>query len=275
MNGFRLIGRIGRKVVMLSFTCALAGLVFVSQASAGNMDAEISEIKLGNFGAFVKMDSDGLTRLKLVCGKQDITEDEDSAFREVTFNEGLANFPAENMETVKINMYTGGANCCQGYYLLVVENHPEGAKHYAAYVEPYDGGLAMNSEPAGYAAIDPSFKGYELEGTGVFLSRAESPRLSRLLVFENGKWRADKPGEFAEYYLDMLAETDEMINPLSKAIALSYYHVMADYPADEAKGLLQNEMPKEFAAKPEIVDRIFADIEEAVKAFDPVENLDI
>lgn len=271
MNGFELIGRLGRKVMIFGFACALVGFGLASQASAG----EASEINLGKFEAYIKMDSDGLTRLKVLCGKKDITEDEEDAYREVTFNEPFPNFPVENMQTVKINIYTGGANCCQGYYLLVVENLPEGAKHYAAYVEPYDGGLAVNNEPVGYAAIDPAFKGYSIEGTDVFLSRAESPRLSRLLVFENGKWRADKIGEFGNYYMNMAEETEDLVNPLSKAIALGYYYVMADYPPDEAKAVLQRYMPKEFADKPEIVDQIFADIEEAAREFDPVDNLDL
>ncbi len=276
MIGVGKSARAGCKMMLFGIACVLAFFTHVSGSSAESVGQSVLEAKLGKFGAFTKMNPDGLISVKLLYGEKDISQDKDVTYREVTFDEPSVNFPVENMETLKINLYTGGANCCQGYYLLVAGKGAHGTGDCAAYIEPYDGGLALNIEPAGYAAMDSSFKGYQIEGTDVFLSRAESSRFSRLLVFEGGKWRTDKIGEFPAYYRGMASESrDSGLNPLYNAIALSYYSLMEGNPPESAKQLLQKEMPTEFAGKPEIVSRIFADIEKAAKEFNPVKNLGI
>ena len=276
MIGLGASARTGCKIMLFGFVCVFAFFTHISGAAAESVGQSVLEAKLGKFGVFTKMNADGLISVKLLYGEKDISQDKDATYREVTFDELASNFPLENMETLKINLYTGGANCCQGYYLIAEGKVPHGAGHYAAYIEPYDGGHALNIEPSGYAAKDASFKGYQIEGTDVFLSRAESSRCSRLLVFENGKWRTDRIGEFPAYYRGMASESrDSGLNPIYNAIALGYYSLMEGNPPESVKQLLQKEMPKEFASKPEIVNRILADIEKAAKEFNPVKNLGI
>ena len=266
-----------RKLALLGLAAASLGCLGAAAAEAKNSGQSASQlgVRTGPFVVDVLEAREGMQSLRVMCNSKDITEDGDTLYREVTVDEPVSDFPEQGLETVKINIYTGGANCCQGYYLLVsAQEHGTAEESYAAYVEPYDGGLSRNDYPVGYAAIDPAFKGYELENTEIFISRAESPRLNRLLVFADGRWRPDKVGEFPDYYQIMSEATAEAGNmhPLSRAIALSYYSLMRGDGADAALKVLKTDIPDAYN-KRKIVAAIFEDIEEAAGNFNPVENL--
>ncbi|MDL2210052.1 hypothetical protein LJC26_04530 [Desulfovibrio sp. OttesenSCG-928-O18] len=195
--------------------------------------------------------------------------------RTLSVTQSVRNFPLPECESMKVEVFTGGANCCFGYYLLTRCPGDE----YAAYVQPFDGGVG---EPVGamraYPVNDPSFMYYAPKGQSgdkqLSFIRPESPRLTRYVVFEGNAWRADKPGEFTAAYKELAAKAraDKDMNPSAKAITVAYYSMMAGGKKDVLKRRFQAALPKEYR---NLADTIFTDIEKAVTGFAPVQNLDI
>ena len=54
---------------------------------------------------------------------------------------------------------------------------------------------------------DWQFAYYGPEDSQIQLSFADSPAMTRLLVFDNGHWRPDRIGEFSRFYSRLLRET--------------------------------------------------------------------
>ncbi len=194
------------------------------------------------------------------------------SFQELTFDEVQKDIPLPGCETLKVNLNTGGTN--NGYYLLSICKD----KDFAAYVKPYDGGVMFDPELKTYTAYDPSFMDYQAKlansDDGINLSRAESPRMTRILVFENGIWRADKPKEFADFYttLQNTTEGDEAMPGAARSIAATYYAYMAGVPRMQASSLLKKLLPTEYT---NMSDKIFSDIQKAIREFKIVQNLDL
>lgn len=184
-------------------------------------------------------------------------------------------FPLPGCESQKTEVFTGGANCCFGYYLLT--QCPDGA--YAAYLEPFDGGLG---EPEvalrAYPVADPAFMYYSPENqTGedrLSFNRPESPRVTRHIVFDAGMWRAARVGEFQEAYTRLAAEAvrDANLAPEARAIAAAYYSLMAGSPRAVTAKRFTTALPEKYRR---LADTMFADIEKAVAGFAPVTNLTI
>lgn len=181
-------------------------------------------------------------------------------------------FPATGCDTMQIALYTGGANCCNGYYLLTA--CPETAR--AAFLPP-GGSLAPKPDEGfkGYKADDLGFMYYEPAGQvgpdKLSLSGAESPRLTRFIVFDNGLWRADRQGEFPAYYGKLVAEAKRAdIAPLPKAIEVGYYSYMAGHAPTQVAEAVMSIMPAKHA---DLAPIIVADIEKSASKFREIENL--
>lgn len=188
------------------------------------------------------------------------------AFREVTVSDVQQNFPQPGCESVQIEAFTGGANCCFGYYVL----SSCGGKDVAAFVEPFDGQVAASDRPATLSVSDPAFMYYEYRGaaTGLSFSRVDSPRLARLMFYDGGTWRVDAKGEFPAYYQDMLKQVQGASSPAAtKAVQAAYYRLMSGENAESAAAAFKRELPSQYAG---VAEAVFADIAKAVDAFAPV-----
>lgn len=196
--------------------------------------------------------------------------------REATAGDIEKNVPLKGCETMKVDIFTGGANCCAGYYLL----SSCGSERYAAYITPYDGYLSPHPETVadgvvGYLISDPSFMYYEIDPqNGVSLARPSSPRPERFLIFENGAWRVDKPGEFKAAYEKLLQETrdDKDMDPTAKAITVAYYSLMNGKDATAVTKELAKALPDTFSKQAEA---IMKELQKAVDGFKPVRNLNL
>ncbi len=226
----------------------------------------------GPFTVLVKQGPNS-AKLDVRCENQSLSRHEND-MREVYTDPSLENFPLPGDHTLKVNCFTGGANCCFGYYILTSGNNTA-----AAYIPPLDGGLGPADLPdrAAFALNDPIFMYYEkkdAEGKGFALSRVDSPRPNRLLVFDEAHWRIDRPGEFPGYYANLLALLDHPRNqPLqreAKALLKAYYRLMAGQSKQTTVQYLAHEMPDKYAS---ILQPVFEDIETATREFDPVETL--
>jgi len=216
----------------------------------------------------------GLVLPALLYKNQDVSPITDP-MRSLSASPEVQDFPLPGCESVTVEMFTGGANCCFGYYLLT--SCPDGSS--AAYIEPRNGGLD-NAQHAlrAYPLDDPTFFYYEPKSqksvNKLSLSRVESPRITRFLVFENNAWRADKPGELPAAYTSLLAQTrkDKDVNRTAKAISMTYYTLMIGGNDAAAARVLKRSLPGTYAP---LASVILADIKAAVAEFDPVRNLDI
>ncbi len=242
---------------------------------AARPDAGESAVRarLGNFAlAVTAPDADNMVRPELLYNNRELAAPDDPV-RDVSVKQSRRDFPLPGCESLTVEMFTGGANCCFGYYLLT--RCPNG--EYAASIEPGEGGLGDGVRNLrAYPATDASFFYYEppdQSGNDRFsLSRAESPRLTRYLVFDDGAWRADRAGEFKAVYAGLLDRTagDKQMNRAARAISMAYYSLMAGKGPDIAARALRRNLPKQYAG---LASAIFADITTAVEAFGPVRNL--
>lgn len=201
-----------------------------------------------------------------------VTADSD-IYRSVETDAATRDFPLPGCESMTLELFTGGANCCFGYYILT--SCPE--EDVAAFHEPTDGGMgkatAIDAEIKGYPMADPAFMYYSpanQSGAAILsLNRVESPRPTRYVVFDANTWREDKIGEFAQAYKDLAVQSegsDGSADPVASAISRAYYTHMAGADAAEVKALLATELPAEFA---DLKDTIFSDIVKATAEFKP------
>ena len=171
-------------------------------------------------------------------------------------------------ETVVVEVFTGGANCCLGYYLLTSLN----GKEAAAFIDPRDSALAEATDVGEgksrtFTLTDPSFM-YYTQGT-VSLNRPESPRLERFIVFENGAWRVDTRGEYAAAYkaLARKVKTNKEGNPTANAISFAYYSLMAGTEKSAVAKAFNVMLPQDQSS---LASAMFADVEKAVDSFTPL-----
>ncbi|MCC8194189.1 MAG: hypothetical protein LIP28_06050 [Deltaproteobacteria bacterium] len=231
---------------------------------------------LGDFTVFAVAaePETGLLQPALLYKNRDISPAQEPV-RDITPGPKVADFPLPGCESMKVEMFTGGANCCFGYYLLA--SCPDG--EHAAYVEPRNGGVGeARTEMKAYAVDDPAFFYYEPKNQSgadkLSLSRVESPRLTRFLVFDNGEWRADKAGEFPAAYKALLADVrrDKTMNRTARAVSMAYYALMAGRKEAEASRILKRALPGQYGS---LAPEVFNDVKAAVAGFDPARTLTV
>ncbi len=193
------------------------------------------------------------------------------AYRFVQASAPAVDIPLPGCETMTLEMFTGGANCCFAYYILT--SCPE--NDLAEFNEPIQSGMgslaSVTDEVKGYPITDPAFMYYSTENqdgdAALSLSRVESPRPTRYIIFADNVWRADKIAEFAPVYRALAADAQKAdANPAAKAIETAYYLYMAGDDAVSVKAALKGELPKEYAP---LADIVFNDIVKAVAEFKP------
>ncbi len=191
-------------------------------------------------------------------------------YRVITPNPAQANFPLPGCETRNIAVFTGGANCCFGYYIMTACARGDSL----AVLEPFDGGMGLAEGAKMFTVNDPAFMYYTKgEGAGALsLIRVQSPRPERLLLFENDAWRADKIGEFPKRYQELARNVaaDSTMFPPSRAMLAAYYSLMAGENANQAGAAFKKSLPREYAR---VADAVFADIQKAARGFNPVRML--
>jgi hypothetical protein len=189
--------------------------------------------------------------------------------------------PAAGCKSLLAYCYSGGAHCCMS---LLIATECREQKSLSVVDLAHSAGevkfaRADNTKSRQMKITDWRFAYYGPEDSAVQLSFAASPGMTRLLVFDNGNWRADKVGEFIPFYSLLLRETMEearikvssSADPeilASKAMKAAYYSVLAGRSDEEQLGLLKRLLPENW--KPES-ENVLKDIREGVQEFNPVE----
>jgi hypothetical protein len=194
----------------------------------------------------------------------------------------VPNTPLPNCRTLLAYCFSGGAHCCTtlfiatacgpGMSLDMVDFGNTDAK--VTFVE-------TKGAPGKLIRVhDWQFAYYGPEDSQIELSFADSPAMSRLLVFDNGHWRVDRVGEFTGFYSPLLREAvhkarisarrNEPALTASLAMKAAYYDLMNGKSVEEGAEVLNRLFPEKW--KPQ-AGKITQDIRRAISEFDPVEPI--
>ncbi|MBE1236046.1 hypothetical protein IHV25_00025 [Phaeovibrio sulfidiphilus] len=192
----------------------------------------------------------------------------------------VRDFPLPGCRTLPVEMYSGGANCCFTYYILTTCT--DDSVSYASYIDANGKSSMGNPETLenGTASLvfpisDPAFQYYQPRGQSdenpLFLSGADSPALTRFLIFDETIWRPDQAGRHQEAYDILIAQVRNAadMHPAARAIAIAYYTAMK---GDESLEVLEELLPVDWAPYKELIN---ADILDAIENFEPVHTIDL
>ena len=263
-----------RRTFPLAFFLFL--LFLAACARQQGIDPAAVKAEFGNFAVAVVPAEDNLVAGSLLYKGWEIARN--SPLRDVSPGQASANPALPECRHLKTELFTGGANCCFGYYLLATCTGVD----FAGYLEPYAGSIGdLAAVPAAavaaYPATDAAFLYYapkDATGRELFsLSRPESPRPERFIVFDKG-WRPDARGEFSAAYAAMAAAArqDKNIPQTARAITAAYYDLMAGENLKLVTRMLQRALPKENVRHAAV---ILTDIDNAIERFNPVVNLNL
>lgn len=190
--------------------------------------------------------------------------------------------PLPHCRTLLAYCFSGGAHCCTTLFIATQCGHVDSLDmvdlgHTDAQVQ------FIRVEGASGKVIkvqDWQFAYYGPEDSQIQLSFADSPAMTRLLVFEKGHWRADRVGEFSRFYSRLLHEAvrDARLSArrqrpelaASLAMKAAYYNLMSGEPVEKAEEVLRRFFPPEWKSG---AGKVVQDICRGVSEFDPVEAL--
>jgi hypothetical protein len=189
----------------------------------------------------------------------------------VTLRLGL---PEPGRATLLVTAYTGGAHCC--YETSLFTSGPDGDEY--ARVDLADGPPPVENEDGSLTVLDWQFAYFASKSGSVSFSFAASPAMKRLLVHEAGGWRVDNPGEYKEFYRDLLGPLERAAirvpvpvpqdnSALGRLMEAAYYRLMAGEAEKSVLARWRAVLPGKAAAS---LDDVFAEVVRAVKAYNPV-----
>ena len=196
----------------------------------------------------------------------------------------VSGVPQPNCGSLLTYCFSGGAHCCMS---LIIATTCGSRTALDVIDMGHSGSEArfVDTGTAGQKAIrvtDWQFAYYSVEGTELGLSFADSPGMTRLLVFDGKKWRVDGVGEFSRFYDTLLREARHSALSVSRrgngtereagaGISAAYYLMMSGKPLDEVSSELSRLLPLSW--KPE-ADKIREDLKRAISEFNPVEVIE-
>ncbi len=200
--------------------------------------------------------------------------------------------PRTGYDSMLVEVYSGGAHCCYTTIVCIVHGSKAGATAF----DRQDGGTFGFTDVDGDGVKeiqinDWSFAYYGTNDSDLELSFAFSPAMARLMVYEGDKWRADRPGEFTNFYAERKARCEkdariaaekakqqgyyhrtrgEIENNVSVAIEAAYYMHMSGGAEAEIRDLLQGLLPPAWQSQSR---KIASDIRRYSKDFNPARRI--
>ena len=192
----------------------------------------------------------------------------------------VQNTPLPNCRMLLAYCFSGGAHCCTT--LFIATKCGPGISLDMVDLGHTDEKIKFTRADGAPAKVikvhDWQFAYYGPEDSQIQLSFADSPAMTRLLVFDKGHWRTDRVGEFSRFYSRLLrkavnearssARRREPELTASLAIKAAYYSLMSGKPIEEATEVLNRLFPAKWRSE---AGKIIQDIYRAVSEFDPVE----
>jgi hypothetical protein len=238
------------------------------------------EFKLGDLKLYITETSpEGDYSLQFSTGEQVLITGE-CAFK-THEPKAFRNVPFPNCRTLMTYCFSGGAHCCTTLFIatecgsgrsldMVDLAHSNGKVRLAG---------ADGARGKMIKVHDWQFAYYGTEDSPTQISFADSPAMTRLLVFDNGHWRPDRIGEFSRFYSHLLRRTIREVHisdhrkhdpdlTASLAIKAAYYSLMSGKPVEKAAEILSRLSPVEWRRQS---GKIIQDVHRAVSEFNPVE----
>ena len=270
------------KKLVTIFVLSLMTLVPLHRSFAGKGSGPgggTEQFKLGDLNlSITEISPDGDYSVQFSKGEQVLVTGE-CAFKThepITFR----NMPLPDCRTLMTYCFSGGAHCCTTLF-IATECGP-GRSLDMVDLAHTNGKVKLTDTSGAKGKMikvhDWQFAYYGPEDSQIQLSFADSPAMTRLLVFDNGHWRPDRIGEFSQFYSRLLRQTMHEASisgrkgdtelTASLAIKAAYYSLMSGEPVEKASGVLSRLFPVKW--RPES-GKIIQDIHQAVAEFNPVE----
>jgi hypothetical protein len=195
----------------------------------------------------------------------------------------IADVPLPNSKSLLAYCFSGGAHCCMTLFIATNCNSWKtltavDLAHSADEVKFVNANGRTSRQ---IKLVDWQLAYYGPEDSRLQLPFSESPGMDRLLVFDDGKWRVDRVGEFSRYYVNLLGKSRKAAlsaagkkkdedRAAAKALEAAYYSLMSGRSVEDARDVLDSLLPPSW--KPEAA-RIIEDIRQAVTEYNPVEEI--
>ncbi len=190
--------------------------------------------------------------------------------------------PRPNCRTLLAYCFSGGAHCCTTLFIATQSGRTTSLDMVdlahtdtsAKFIEP-DG-----TSRKALKISDWQFAYYSPEDSEIQLSFADSPSMTRLLVFESGHWRPDRIGEFSRFYMALFRQVtreasvkalkNEPESAAGTAIKAAYYNLMSGESTEQTTEVLNKLLPEQWKQDSA---KIVSDVHNAVSEFNPVEAI--
>lgn len=184
----------------------------------------------------------------------------------------LTGMPHAACQTLIVTLPSGGS---AGYADILVATRCPDAESAIQIA-----GMKNNLEP-----LDANGDGVqELEGwfdsqSGISaempFSTASHPSMTRILVFDQGQWRLDRPGEFSDYYQQLLNRPESWAHAgadfvAAAAIRKAYYSYMSQPDLQRVAAILAESLPEDWRP---FLQRLPGDIRQGADQLSPVKAL--
>jgi hypothetical protein len=185
-------------------------------------------------------------------------------------------WPEQGLSTLLVSTFSGGAHCC--FETTLLTSGPDGDTCDRINGENTPAALETSDGDDFLGVLDWGLAYYASKTGSVSLSFAESPGMKRRLVHDAKGWRVNTPGEYKEYYRELLASRKRpdlrTVNPAFQENAVIAYRMETVYYLLMAGEEEKNVLAKWRAGLPgklaKAYDDVFADVVKAVHAFNPI-----
>jgi hypothetical protein len=196
--------------------------------------------------------------------------------------EGL---PRKGCGTLVAYCFSGGAHCCTTAILCTTCGQEESMTVFdLSNLTELILSEKGPDEPPDVSLLDYQFAYYHAKGSSLWFPFSQSPAMERLLVYSNGGWRIDRPGEDRSFYERLMARDgcagkhggpyspaggEEAVDMAASAIECAYYALMAGESPELAKEMLKDRLPRSWQS--ELVG-LFQDIKRAAADFNTIKK---
>lgn len=176
--------------------------------------------------------------------------------------EGL---PHKGCSTLVTYCFSGGAHCCTTAILCTTCGQEESMTVFdLSNLTELILSERGPDEPPEVSLLDYQFAYYHSRNSSFWFPFSQSPAMERLLVYRNGSWRVDRPGEDRHFYERLMARDgcpgkaggghslvgeDEAVEMAASAIECTYYALMAGQSAESATGILKSRLPRSWQSE--------------------------
>lgn len=244
---------------------------------------KVKEIKFDDLRILTEEGSEGWDYSLKFMKDDSILLSEECAF-EVNKPGTVEGFPRPDCRSAFFYCFSGGAHCCMS---LTLATHC-GPLHFLDLIDLAHSDARVRFVDADQNGtqeikiVDWQFAYYGPEGSDNQLAFADSPPLTRLLVFGKDGWRVDHIGEFENFYTGLYKASQREIRTHNRkkgenersaglAIRTAYYCLMSGKSPGEAREVLDRFLPQSWKQES---GKILDDIKRAAADFNPAESIE-